>query len=88
MLIRCLPAFFSKVYVKLFKGFHVVVVCSAIKLDGFYVVKERMEFGDVYMLLNAHVNKEILVLVKRLEGVLEVDKGFITMTAVLHKIHI
>ena len=71
--VRCLPLFFSKVNMKAFKSFCIIVISGTKKLDGFDVVKERMEFGDVDVLSNAYANKKILVLVKRLQSVLEVS---------------
>jgi hypothetical protein len=57
MLVECTPPLLSKINVKLFKHFCVIIVGGAKILDGLDVVDEAMEFWDVKILVYASLDK-------------------------------
>ena len=59
--------------------FSVAIVDSSKALDGFVIVEQAVKFWDVKLLAYAKVNKDFLVIMEAMQGVLKAAKSLTCM---------
>ncbi|SRR6266581_4939404 len=86
LLVCCSSSMLSKINVKTFKHFCIVVVSCPKELNILDIMDKRMEFGKIEVFSIANSNEIILVLVKILESIFQIAKSDCVISCVLSKI--
>ena len=80
------PPLLCKVDMKMFKHFGIIVVGGTKELDGLDIVMEGMEFGYIYVVTNACIDKVGFVDMEDFQGILHIAKSYIVVCSILSKI--